>query len=117
MSTQANRRAMSDVFKPTGARLVWRRGYASGHEVAEICTVGADAIAWDGASVETTNALYHEYHDRFSYVEIRETGRSERTQMGGVFGLKVRIRWTGADDSGEWFDAVMVSAETVGRAA
>lgn len=111
----SNRSIMSDVFKPTGARLVWRRG--SCHIVAAICTVGADTIAWDGASAETTNALYHDHHDRFSYVEIRETGRSERTQMGGVYGMKVRVRWTGADDSGEWFDAVMVSASTVSWAA
>jgi hypothetical protein len=111
----SNRSIMSDVFKPTGARLVWRRG--AGYNVAAICTVGADTIAWDGASVETTNALYHDHHDRFSYVEIRETGRSERTHAGGIYGLKVRVRWTGAEDSGEWFDAVMVSAETIARAA
>ena len=111
----SNRSIMSDVFKPTGARLVWRRD--SCHIAAAICTVGADPLAWDGASVETTNALYHDHHDRFSYVEIRETGRGARTHAGGIYGLKVRVRWTGAEDSGEWFDAVMVGASTVAWAA
>jgi hypothetical protein len=37
--------------------------------------------------------------------------------MGGVYGMKVRVRWTGADDSGEWFDAVIVSAETIASPA
>ena len=111
----SNRSIMSDVFKPTGARLVWRND--NGPRFADIFTASPETIAWDGASVETTNALYHDYHDRFSYVEIRETGRSERTHAGGIYGLKVRVRWTGADDSGEWFDAVMVSAAAVSRAA
>ena len=94
---------------------MWRND--NGPRFADICTVGADTIAWDGATNATTNALYHDYHDRYSYVEIRVTGRDERTHTGGVYGMKVRVRWTGADDSGEWHDAVMVSAATIARAA
>ena len=111
----SNRSIMSDVFKPTGARLVWRND--GGQRFADIFSVAAETIAWDGASVETTNALYHDYHDRFSYVEIRATGRGARTHAGGIGGRGVRVRGTGAEDAGEWFDAVMVSAETIARAA
>lgn len=102
---------MGDTYKPTGARVVW------GSRFADVCSTTPDAIAHDGAAAETTNVVYIDHRDIFCYVELRITGRSERTHTGGVFGVNGRMRFTGADDSGEWIDVVIVNAATVARAA
>lgn len=109
MST-TNRDAVSDIFKATHRRIVW------GNHCADIHSVADETIAWDGAAPTTTGAVYIAQQDVFCYVEIRETGRGERTHAGGVFGMKALMRFTGADDSGEWLNAVVISADTVTRA-
>lgn len=108
-----NLSAMHEVFKADGRRVV----VEIGRRFYDVCAATEEAIAWDGAAKETTNVLYHSGRDMYLYVELRETGRRERTQIGGVFGMKGRMRFTGADDSGEWLDVVIVSEATCRRAA
>lgn len=107
-----NLTAMHEIFKADGRRVV-----VDGRRAYDLCAVIEDAIAWDGAAKETTNTLYHSGRDMYSYVELRETGHRERIHAGGAFGMKGRMRFTGADDSGEWIDVVIVSAATCRRAA
>ena len=99
MST-TNRDASSS-FTATDRRIVW------GNRSADLHGATAEAIAWDGAASTTTGAVFVEQRGIFCYVEIRETGRSERMHTGGVFGLKGMMRFTGADDSGKWIDVVL----------
>ena len=104
---------MSDTYRHIPARVVMDNG-ARGFD---LCAVTADTLAWDGAAEGTTHAVYSYRTDAFSYVELRITGRSARTHTGGAYGTKGRMRFTGADDSGEWLDVVIGSAETLALAA
>lgn len=79
----------------------------------ELCLVADGVVALDGAAATTTHALYDYHRDVFFYVELRLTGHRERTHTGGVFGKKALMRFTGADDSGEWLDVVVINASAL----
>ena len=96
-----NRDAMSETFKATGRRVAWS------NTAGDMYAASAEAVAWDGAASTTTGAVYIQHRDMFCYVEIRETGRSERFHSKLGYGMKGLMRFTGADDSGEWVDVVL----------
>ena len=109
--------SMRGTYPSVGARVVWENG----SRAMSLCLIADGVTAWDGADAATTHALYDDRRDAFVYVELAITGRGARTHTGGVYGTKARMRFTGADDAGEWTDVVVVNAdaiaETVAKAA
>lgn len=76
----------------------------------EIALPSADAVAWD-CPAASTNAVISSVFGVWCYCEIKLTGRKERKHTGGITGYKARIRFTDADDTGDWHDAVMWAAK------
>ena len=91
------------------------------HFIAPVLeTVDPEEVRWDGADKATTHKILLQHlsesigHDIYAYVEAQVTGRKERTQRVPyrdgttyeVYGIRGRIRFTGADDSGEWIPVV-----------
>ena len=96
---------MADTFVPAGQRVVW----AIGRRSANLCLVTPEAAEVDGAAATTTHALYVQKRDAFVYVELAIT--EERPRLHVIaHGMMGRMRFTGADDSGEWLDVVVQSA-------
>lgn len=95
----------NEMFPATNKRIVWRNGTTRYY--ADVCGVTDAAKQWDGAAVETNGALYLERHDVYAYVELNVTGHRGRRHTGGLWGMKARVRFTGPEDTGEWFDAVV----------
>ena len=100
----------NDMFPATSKRIAW---YVNGQwRYAPLCGASDEAKRWDGAAKETTGALYLERHDVYAYVEIKVTGREPRRHTYGVYGIKARVRFTGPQDRGDWFDAVVREVES-----
>ena len=84
--------------------------------------VSADEVRWDGSATSTTHQVRLTGvsaamgRDICAHVEVVVTGRAarrQRVQPGrgssyGVFGIKCRFRFTGADDTRTWYDGVLV---------
>lgn len=96
-----------EFFADTRLEVAWRGSKSRKH--ARLFLADATAVAWDGAKAETNGALFLEGPGSFAYVEVKLTGRAPRSHGWGLYGTKARVRFTSADDSGEWFDAVVRS--------
>jgi len=101
----ANGRGLFLVNRDLRGGMIWRR----------LSRINDAARAWDGAPEGSLALESWNYAGRWSYVEVKITGRGpvKIPASGGDYGIKGRVRWVGSDDTKEWVECWLSVSNSV----